>query len=665
MLAEIRMTFVGNYMLPLTVALLIAGLALVRGKRRLFLIPAMIMLLIVLNPVFYGLWYKFNDRAYWRTLWMIPVIPVCAMLPAYAVRRTKRRFLRFLSLTAGIIALCCCGSFVYGRGNTMFVTASNAAKLPEDVVNVADALLAIDETPTVVADAALSVYLRQYSGRIKSPYSRDIVYGSPSALGGRMNALLVSGEAGELAQLMLNNDYEYLATDILDRQEVFEGGHFEHLSQVGKYGIYRVRGEKTEAREYNDMHQVTAVTTLDEAGNPVNGADGYATVKYEYDSNGRTAYLFHCDENGNGFADETGVAGYRREYDFWGNILKETCLGSDGKPVVAGYSTRVCKYNRKHELVDELYYDANGDPMLRTDTLYACRKLRYNSRGAVIGESYYDLDGKPAVSDRGYAGFEREVDAYNRTVCERYRDADGNPTTVEGGYASYRRSYDDNWKIIEESYYGVDGELIISDYGYAVCQRDYKRNVLVRESYYDTALRPVDIGCGYAYLQNVYDEHGELSLTYFYDSEGKRVNCGSAYLHEYLQSLKGRTFFIAAKDDATTSLTGTICEDLRALGLETDLRGKYRCSYYAVVSKGETREEVGNSMLEHSGQVDGVDYTIKSAGHDCGNTCAIVINGIDYSLNSRGLNIVVYSGDEIESVCFDTFAREMAVTRRL
>lgn len=75
-------------------------------------------------------------------------------------------------------------------------------------------------------------------------------------------------------------------------------------------------------------------------------------------------------------------------------------------------------------------------------------------------------------------------------------------------------------------------------------------------------------------------------------------------------------------------------------------------------------EEV-STMLEHSGQVDGVDYTIKSAGHDCGNTCAIVINGIDYSLNSRGMNIVVYSGDEIEPVCFDTFAWVMAVTRRL
>ena len=48
---------------------------------------------------------------------------------------------------------------------------------------------------------------------------------------------------------------------------------------------------------------------------------------------------------------------------------------------------------------------------------------------------------------------------------------------------------------------------------------------------------------------------------------------------------------------------------------------------------------------------------MRSIGYSDGNVASVVINGQEYSVNRRGLNIVVYSHYQdkvIDSVCFDT-----------
>ncbi len=57
----------------------------------------------------------------------------------------------------------------------------------------------------------------------------------------------------------------------------------------------------------------------------------------------------------------------------------------------------------------------------------------------------------------------------------------------------------------------------------------------------------------------------------------------------------------------------------------------------------------------HSGT--DAEYTIVSAGFECGDYSSIIIDGVEYSRNNRGLNIVVYNnetGQVIDTVCFDT-----------
>lgn len=119
------------------------------------------------------------------------------------------------------------------------------------------------------------------------------------------------------------------------------------------------------------------------------------------------------------------------------------------------------------------------------------------------------------------------------------------------------------------------------------------------------------------------------------------------------------TIFMSVKDDGANVLTEDAKSEMLKLGLETDLTGKFRSSYYAVISNGEIIEDVGNIKLETKGTVLNTDvaYSVTSAGHDCGNISSIIVNGKEYSINSAGLNIVVYNNETnqvIDTVCFDT-----------
>ena len=70
--------------------------------------------------------------------------------------------------------------------------------------------------------------------------------------------------------------------------------------------------------------------------------------------------------------------------------------------------------------------------------------------------------------------------------------------------------------------------------------------------------------------------------------------------------------------------------------------------------------------MAHEGSAGNISYTISSAGYQVGNTSSIIVNGVEYSKNMRGLNIVVYDNQlkqVTDSVAFDTFVQEMTVTR--
>ena len=798
---SIRETLGNFHFLFLYAAAIFLLLLLMKGRRKAFVIPCCLITLVVINPKFFNVWNEINEYAYWRTLWIIPIIAACAAVPAFFVEKGKKNWTK-----AGIVILFSAifvfaGSYIYHQSGTTFAKAKNAEKLPGNAVLVADALLELSDTPSVVTDSDICIYLRQYSGKIRMLFARDIYWGTAGELAQNVYAQLQEpdGDLDAVALTMLNYDYQYLVTNNTDekREAALRDAGFELVKQIDNLGIYRVTGNPTEKRTYDDRHRVTAVTYVDENGDPAKGADGVATVTYEYDQNDRMNRRFQLDENGNAVADADGKAGYEREYNWRWQIVKETWLGKDGGPVEAGgYAMRSCTYNPEQELESECYFDVSGKPMMRTDTLFAKKELAYDDRGNIISERYYDLDDRLTMASYGFAGIDREYDEEDQLIWEMYINTEGKPCSIEAGYSGFKREYDESGNITAEYFLDENGELTIFSKGYAAVRREYDENgnvihewyedqqgngvilangcagfareydsrgnvleeryldtegneapanqgysrlrrvydaydrivresylngdipytvdngyaELVRfynadgqlteeryfdgegkpvisakgysvirisydkqgrkseESYFDTNENPAAAGIGYSKCRYTYTEDGRVSLIYYYDREDRQVEAGSGYLHEYLQSLLGKnvSVFMAAKDEASSFITPALYEDMKKFGIQSDLRGKTRNSFYAVVTPTGTVDKVSEEQITYEGEIEGIPYSVMSAGWMAGNACSIVIDGVEYARNARGLNIVVFDNEKktvIESIAFDTCVQEVTVTR--
>ena len=442
MIDEIKMVFPDFSILVVAAVSLVLGLILGKGKRKLFLIPGIIITIIIVNPLFYNFWYKFNNRAYWRTFWMLPVISLCAFVPALLIERMKKDILKTAVMLIGAAVIIFFGEFVY-KGTT-FVEARNADKLPDDVVAVADALLELDDEPYVVADVEISTYLRQYDARIKTLYTRDVVYGGANSPLAEQIHRILSSEQGEwdiVSLAMLNNDYEYLVTNNSNHDEIREAG-FSLIKQINSYGIYSPLGNRREVRYYNSLHQIISRVFLDLEDGAKDTDNRIARIEYKY--------------------------------------------GSDHK----------------------------------------------------------------------------------------------------------------------------------------------------------------------------------LSLVYYFDAENNMLQQGSGYFFEFLRSLENadnRLIIFSAKDDAFSGMTEPIFDQLRRIGLLGNANGKRGDSYYSVFGGGVTTSELAHKSLNWKGIIQGLEVSIISAGFDVGNYSSIMINGIEYSENKRGLNVVVYdtgNNEVIDSFCIDTFLQE-------
>ncbi len=142
-----------------------------------------------------------------------------------------------------------------------------------------------------------------------------------------------------------------------------------------------------------------------------------------------------------------------------------------------------------------------------------------------------------------------------------------------------------------------------------------------------------------------------------------------AYLDALIAAKDRYTVLIAAKDEASSSLNDALLSRLRQLGLSGSLAGSVRCSYIAVSEKGRALyEEAAYRQLQREDILDDgkLSFTVVSGGYDCGNTCAVVINGTQYAPNARGLNIVVYSNEShrvLDQVVFDTYLPDAPASR--
>jgi len=124
-----------------------------------------------------------------------------------------------------------------------------------------------------------------------------------------------------------------------------------------------------------------------------------------------------------------------------------------------------------------------------------------------------------------------------------------------------------------------------------------------------------------------------------------------------LHDSQGKAILISVKDEGSKALTEEFVEEMRSLGLEFQLA--FQSSYVAVLADGDIlNEEVSAEEINYQTQISGVQFELTSGGYYNGNIASIKINGYEYAINRRGLNMVIYdlvNNEVIDSLCIDTY----------
>ncbi len=417
-------------------ACLILLLFVLKGRRRVFLFPTMLITALIINPWFYKVWNNSAIYAYWRLLWIVPVIPVvAAVIPAITEKQdgyNQREWIKRTLTVFGVLIIAIGGTFLYKGPGGAFSKTALAAKLPEATIEIADRLLELKNNPRIVADPSVGVYIRQYTGEIDTLYGRNI-YGFISGLNSSgIEAFNImddpEGNMESLAQLMLDENYDYMVTAEDNR----EMNSFELVDRIQGYGIYKAIGVPTCLREYDELGRIISETYLDEAGKPREGANGYSTVYWKYDDWNNVVYEFRVDSNGIGVEDENGCAGFEKEFDRSGHIITHRTLGADKKPSIStmGYA-EVRREFDGDKLISEAYYDDSGCP-IRQISGYASFSTVYDKNGNFISREYYDESQQSINRVEGYSKVEWILDDNGRTRNAIFYNTDGERVAIEG-----------------------------------------------------------------------------------------------------------------------------------------------------------------------------------------------------------------------------------------
>ena len=495
------------------------------GRRVRFIIPSLLMTLLIVNPLFYKYWEELGLYAYWRILWLVPVIPVVAGTVPAIIEKARNCFLKGLIAAVAVIAVAFGGTFVYSTVSGKFtVPATNIDKLSVSAVKVADRLLELKEQPRVILQDPLGVYIRQYTGDVNTLFGRDIsgfIYDS-SKTAKKINSIIGSQTAdfSEVSQFMLDDEYDYLVMTVRKTNETLE-----LVDTVAGYGIYKASGKPGVKKERNELGQVLRETIIDDNGKPTNGKAGYSTIQYEYDKDGYIVREFHTDTEGKGVADSKGQAGYERRYDKQGNVQMERILGADGKPLLnsVGYA-EIRRIYKQKKVVWEGYYDELSQPVNRINKQYAAVSFEWDDKKHITHEQYWNTAGKATAVAGGYAEVRREYDELYKgeyLTRESYYDTNGEPVCTNRGYAAVCRMYDQNGNITVEQYEDEQGRPVNCIDGYAYVKQEYgENNEIIYQAFYNSLNRPVESYTGYAGINREYRDQGKFIREEYYDANG-------------------------------------------------------------------------------------------------------------------------------------------------
>ncbi len=132
-------------------------------------------------------------------------------------------------------------------------------------------------------------------------------------------------------------------------------------------------------------------------------------------------------------------------------------------------------------------------------------------------------------------------------------------------------------------------------------------------------------------------------------------------INEYLENLITKsdkyTIYMSVKDTPGLFLSKEVAELLLKLGVKNSLVGKHWNSFGCIIDGGKNIfEQLGPERVRKAISLNEKTGWLVSANFNLDNVSKIILDKKDYSVNRRGLNIVVWDKENdilVDSVCFD------------
>ncbi len=177
-------------------------------------------------------------------------------------------------------------------------------------------------------------------------------------------------------------------------------------------------------RDKNNKGRVTAVEYYDEAGR-LTDAGGYAREEYQYPKGG-LVITTRFDAAGNRLSYGGDAVSVRRKTkdDL---VLEEMYLDETGEPTTLpeGYAGVKYSYNSNGQLELTQYLNTAGEPTVCSQGYYAVRQVR-DADGRLLSRTYLDQSGQATSNTAGVSEERYEYDEEGRLSGTKKYDAQGN-----------------------------------------------------------------------------------------------------------------------------------------------------------------------------------------------------------------------------------------------
>lgn len=124
-------------------------------------------------PLYVWVGMKIDADIYYRVLWTLPM----GVIVCYGAVKLMMRFQNIISrgivFLLAVLIICMNGDLVYTK--TLHFKSVNAYHIPQQVIDVAEALKLENYQPIAVLPAELLPFLRQYTADVFTPYGRNIL----------------------------------------------------------------------------------------------------------------------------------------------------------------------------------------------------------------------------------------------------------------------------------------------------------------------------------------------------------------------------------------------------------------------------------------------------------------------------------------------------------